>query len=958
MKKTIRKIILIALLAVDVACLFIPWWMFTGFMTFIVNGMSVVLGSIARTVVIFATYILSVILLEKKPKVFFATGLGALSMYLAVVFYNWGFRFLKMPGAYIEIIAVIGTMVAYVLMTIKALLNESPEKASKKKAAVAISLGASLAFATVISLVVSGAVKIIENNRVKDNKNSSAIAMTRPADETTEETTGETTGNKTESAKAIMEEDYVLYENALEWFFFEDRGSVAFETEMAEYEEYFTKELMEDELKQRQKEKKDDVLQDKSFPIFTEAKYSYENGPSKVYVPAYTTSYEIKYGTYNQMLKSMPEDENVRYAWSNDGKFYAAPYYWMEDSMSRDEMILSEKEKEGFHSMSVLSVDIANKKINVYDNTYSCHYCCSFNNKGQIENICISYEDINCYRAYYDFLYKNVDDKNSVAFRDFDEDGIEELMVFYVEDNPGYVIRIYEYEDGKVIKCFEDDTFNYMDIGEITEYGFLGLRGGTTSRYLVIDETFYAYEEKALWAGGSASVEYGEDNELEYYCNGKTDLKTYIEAVGNMLEANRIKETVYGRSTHSLDSEYTELFADTHGLREELEAEKEENGKNWMNAFKAFLKDNDFKELIDQPVKEGMGVFESGGEIKGFFLFDMDRDGEPELLVQKVFNSFSGTFVYKYNAKTKSVERCDMYITNVSDGMLDDDYVSEYKKCGGNGLLLYKHCPALGYRTDNGNIVTFSWNGGSQSEGIKVNEYDRNMKCVNEYSESFYYGEVFNKDFKRLEQDDKESYEAIIGNYCPFMFVEINQTNIEKYIVKNYMKSGMYSYTLEECDAAYSYETVTKQKETAQSESLIPYGCTYYQAETKITWGAGAKFPEKPGTGDIYTTADYIYKYNSWYGYGERWTNWSVEVRDTGKVQYEELLGYIAGYPVTSMYKTFFGCTEMTVSPEIPDSVQYMELTFCLCASLTEAPVIPDSVILMRDTFLCCDNLK
>ena len=80
MNKVVKKIILIVLLAVDVACLLIPWWRYTGFISFIINGMDVIKGSVVRTIVIFATYIVSVILLEKKPKVFFATGLGALSM--------------------------------------------------------------------------------------------------------------------------------------------------------------------------------------------------------------------------------------------------------------------------------------------------------------------------------------------------------------------------------------------------------------------------------------------------------------------------------------------------------------------------------------------------------------------------------------------------------------------------------------------------------------------------------------------------------------------------------------------------------------------------------------------------------------------------------------------------------------------------------------------------------------
>ena len=186
MKKTLRKIFLIALLAVDVACLLIPWFRFIFIGTFYINGMNVVEGNIIRTVVIFTTYIVSVIFLEKKPKIFFPTGLCALSLYLAVVFYEWGFELYKMPGVYIEILAVIGTMIAYVLTAIKALQDDLTNKITKKKTVVAISLGAAVTFAVVISLVVGAIVKGIENKSIQNNRTESATAVAVPIEESTE----------------------------------------------------------------------------------------------------------------------------------------------------------------------------------------------------------------------------------------------------------------------------------------------------------------------------------------------------------------------------------------------------------------------------------------------------------------------------------------------------------------------------------------------------------------------------------------------------------------------------------------------------------------------------------------------------------------------------------------------------------------------------------------------------
>jgi hypothetical protein len=88
---------------------------------------------------------------------------------------------------------------------------------------------------------------------------------------------------------------------------------------------------------------------------------------------------------------------------------------------------------------------------------------------------------------------------------------------------------------------------------------------------------------------------------------------------------------------------------------------------------------------------------------------------------------------------------------------------------------------------------------------------------------------------------------------------------------------------------------------------------------------------------------------------------WEVYINEnvTDKMQetYGSVLENIYGYPVTTMSKTFFDCTNLITSPVIPDSVTTMSNTFFNCTNLTTAPVIPDSVTTMLQTFYGCTNL-
>ena len=62
-------------------------------------------------------------------------------------------------------------------------------------------------------------------------------------------------------------------------------------------------------------------------------------------------------------------------------------------------------------------------------------------------------------------------------------------------------------------------------------------------------------------------------------------------------------------------------------------------------------------------------------------------------------------------------------------------------------------------------------------------------------------------------------------------------------------------------------------------------------------------------------------------------------------------------YTITSMYETFKDKTNMTISPDIPNSVVDMDFCFYSCTNLETAPIIPASVVDMEHCFESCSSL-
>lgn len=837
-KLVIKKIVLIALLAADMLCLLMPTFVAKisfgsfGAIQFKTDGLDILGDSIIRTVVICTIYVLSVILMELKSKIFFISGLASLMSYLAVVIFYWDFELIELPGIYVQLAFTIVIIITFVVTNISKL-----NLINKKVLIATLAIIGAVVASVIISLIGMGIEKLVdsindnteatdddwEDDEEKENNNddetekktagsSSEIITTMDGDKESGKEEETTTNSNIDVDKIIFtDEEIEKYEEALEWIFGRHIGpdSDLFYVGMEDYAGCFTNEIIKNERKYRRAEGMDDPIQSGGCYFFIEAELAYTNGDKKIYVPRIDENGEIDYCSYLTMSRNLPFGENARYAITSDGKFYSDTYMWQQDSLSEDEMLLGQREKLGFHNISIRSVDNSDRVITFYDHTHSCHYRALFNENGEIYEINVGSKNKSAYNAFMEFMANNISNNISVAIRDFDEDGLEEMMVLDSEGIPGYNISFYEYEDGKLNKSYVEE-FSYTDVGEITKKGFSAFIGSTSSRYLVMEESFYSYNDDGLECTDSAIVEYDENDELIYFIKKERSKEDFTELLNEIYEEKKIRDTVYGRKPHYVDKDYVRQFAHNHGLIDEynalgLDEEATVKETEWVLAYKKFLDGNKFEELMAESIIGSLSIFENVGSIKGFFLHDINNDNIPELLVQKIYGKSTGTYVYKYNETSDRVERYNVYIQNEASGLLPYSFAQSYVKAGGNGLLLYNNCPTLGYRKDTGNIISFRWNGGSQAFGMTVNEYASNMKSSVIYSECFSTEAGYTDDTKRITQGSAEVYSSFINNYVPFLFVEITDENINKYIVNNYKESGMYEYSLDDVDIAYGF---------------------------------------------------------------------------------------------------------------------------------------------------------
>lgn len=157
------------------------------------------------------------------------------------------------------------------------------------------------------------------------------------------------------------------------------------------------------------------------------------------------------------------------------------------------------------------------------------------------------------------------------------------------------------------------------------------------------------------------------------------------------------------------------------------------------------------------------------------------------------------------------------------------------------------------------------------------------------------------------------------------------------------------------------------EKQENSKAWTVPQNGLYTAADGTV-YNAGESLPEdyEPQEGDTYTDSDYIYKYKQYFTV--TWTSmwesdseqngWGVRVKNTEKNTYGVILDQINNKPVSTLQYTFWNCSNLTSTPEIPASITNMKSTFCNCTSLINSSKIPNSVMYMNNTFSGCSSLQ
>ena len=146
-------------------------------------------------------------------------------------------------------------------------------------------------------------------------------------------------------------------------------------------------------------------------------------------------------------------------------------------------------------------------------------------------------------------------------------------------------------------------------------------------------------------------------------------------------------------------------------------------------------------------------------------------------------------------------------------------------------------------------------------------------------------------------------------------------------------------------------------------KAKVPEGGKYTAADGTV-YNPGDEMPETVTTGDTYEYHRYIYKYNQRLKSSNTWetvesqNGWGVGRKSIGGVRdWGEMLSSINGKSIVSVRYTYHSCSDMTVTPKIPETVTDMYGAFYCCDKITAAPIIPENVTNMQQTFQGCKLL-
>ena len=249
-----------------------------------------------------------------------------------------------------------------------------------------------------------------------------------------------------------------------------------------------------------------------------------------------------------------------------------------------------------------------------------------------------------------------------------------------------------------------------------------------------------------------------------------------LDGTDETAETLAAETVVIEETTEETVAATEETLAETETPTETVTQEEIPEEPEWVAGYRDFLGDHsNFLPLLEEQNEGGMTGF-----INGFCLYDMDKNGIPELLVQKC-----ETATYLYTWTETGVEMRWNYPYD-SFGT----YVLGYDSRDG---AVYEFCPdaGTGSRLTALNVLTLPEQPFDRQRAIDSGNYWMNGTCL--YSAE--YGEVEGSSGSLSWEEaqtlgdcaiTKEQFQEILANFKPFLFHQITEENMEQYIRGNY----------------------------------------------------------------------------------------------------------------------------------------------------------------------------
>ena len=297
---------------------------------------------------------------------------------------------------------------------------------------------------------------------------------------------------------------------------------------------------------------------------------------------------------------------------------------------------------------------------------------------------------------------------------------------------------------------------------------------------------------------------------LDEHLNGDKSSATEEVTDANedeVIDLNINDDPVREDATQSInnDVDEAEIEVDT------AKAEDKATYDNWVDAYTALLSDHsNFEVWLSSKIDYGHAWYPSA--ITGFTLYDLAGDNIPELLIlfQPVADNYyrgdyATIFVVGFDDESKTLVNY-----NPNDSWEKDSFHVEMV-CAG----YYSEHEAEPDSYMINTIDKYDWVPGIAKDGKII--LLQNQSTVS--SDPFFYiltydyktdefetvcGEYYSEDGSGIVTYGDMSYlDEIVDNYTPFMFFDICDDNIEKYVNADYLSTDIYDYTAEEVMQMY-----------------------------------------------------------------------------------------------------------------------------------------------------------